>query len=214
MTAPLTLYFVRHGEVHNPDAILYGRMPDFHLSTTGQGQASAAVQYLSDKPLVAVYASPLERAQETAHIIEAAHLEFSEVFTDDRLLEVHTPYDGTSQEELEKIHFDLYTGSEPPYEQPRDIRRRVLSFIADMREKHANQAIAAVTHGDIVVAMFMYAHGADENDIGRSRDEKLRNRLLDMGLPEAYPATASLSRLTFHTDDPDEVPEYLYIKPY
>jgi len=214
MTAPLTIYFVRHGEVHNPDNILYGRLPDFHLSTVGRGQASAAAHYLLEKPLVAVYASPMERAQETARIIEAAHLDLSNVITDERLNEVYSPYDGMFHDEMEKIHHDLYTDSEAPYEQPRDIRRRVLDFIADMREKHAHQTIAAVTHGDIVVALFMYAQGADENDIGRSRAENNRNRLQEMGLPEYYPATASISCLTFHTDDPDEVPDYLYIRPY
>jgi broad specificity phosphatase PhoE len=214
MSAPLTLYFVRHGEVHNPDSILYGRKPGFKLSTTGREQAAAAGQYLADKPLVAIYASPMERAQETAEIITSARSQVLNVLTDDRLNEVHNPYDGMTHDELEKIHFDIFTGSEPPYEQPRDIRYRVRGFIAEMREKHANQAIAAVTHGDVVVAMFMYAHGADENDIGRSRDDTLRNRLMDMGLPEYYPATASLSCLTFQTDDPEEVPAYLYIKPY
>lgn len=214
MTAPLTLYFVRHGEVHNPEEILYGRLPDFHLSTIGRGQASAAARYLTDKPIVAVYTSPMQRAQETARVIESAHLEFSDVFIDERLNEVHCPYDGTKLDDLEKINFDLYTDSPPSYEQPRHIRRRVLDFIADMREQHANEAIAAVSHGDIMVSMFMVAHGADENDIGRSRHEEHRNRLLAMGLPDEYPATASLSRLTFVTDDPEEVPQYLYIKPY
>ena len=30
---------MRHGEVHNPDKILYGRLPDFHLSEKGRAQA-------------------------------------------------------------------------------------------------------------------------------------------------------------------------------
>jgi hypothetical protein len=77
-----------------------------------------------------------------------------------------------------------------------------------------NEAIAAVTHGDIVAALFMYTHGGAENDIGRSRHENNRNRLLEMGLPEYYPATASLTRLMYHTNDPDEIPEYQYVKPY
>lgn len=212
MTAPLTIYFVRHGEVHNPDGILYGQMPDFHLSATGREQASEASQYLTEKPLVAIYSSPMERAQETANILKVLHLDLDKITLDDRLIEVHTPYDGRKHEELEASNHDLYTGNEAPYEQPRDVRKRVLSFMADMREQYANRAIAAVTHGDIVVSMFMYAHGADENDIGRSKTEP--NRIQSMGLPEEYPATASISRITFKTDNPDEIPEYHYIKPY
>ena len=212
MTASLTIYFVRHGEVHNPDDILYGQMPDFHLSETGREQASEASQYLTEKPLVAIYSSPMERAQETANILKVLHLDIAEITLDERLIEVHTPYDGRKHEELEAINHDLYAGNEPPYEQPRDIRKRVLSFIADMREKHANESIAVVTHGDIVVSVFMYTHGADENDIGRDKDTP--NRIQSMGLPDEYPATASISRITYKTDDPDEVPEYHYIKPY
>jgi hypothetical protein len=54
--------------------------------------------------------------------------------------------------------------------------------------------------------------GVDENDIGRSRTQL--NRLDELGLPERYPATASISHLTFLTNDPDEVPQYAYFKPY
>jgi broad specificity phosphatase PhoE len=214
MTAPLTIYFVRHGEVHNPDGILYGRRPDFYLSENGRKQAAAASQYLSEQKLTALYASPMERAQETAGIIEAAHPDVSNIITDELLNEVLMPHEGWTHEELEKIHYDVYTDSVPPFEQPRDIRRRVLKFIELMREKHANETIAAVTHGDVVVALFIFAHGGDENDIGRSRHETGRTRLFEMGLPEYYPATASITRLTYHTDDPNEVPEYLYVKPY
>ncbi|MQA27137.1 MAG: histidine phosphatase family protein [Micromonosporaceae bacterium] len=57
---------LRHGEVHNPKAILYGRLPGFHLSDLGQAMAKAAASAVADRPIVHVVASPLERAQETA----------------------------------------------------------------------------------------------------------------------------------------------------
>ena len=34
-----TIHFVRHGEVHNPDHILYERLPGFHLSDRGRRMA-------------------------------------------------------------------------------------------------------------------------------------------------------------------------------
>lgn len=207
MSAPLTLYVVRHGEVHNPTKILYGRLPDFRLSDVGRDQARSAGNALWGKPLAAIYASPLQRAQETAEIIAQTRDQVLPVQADERLLEVHTPYDGTPHEELEKTYFDLYTGTEPPYEQPGDIRRRVLEFIAEMRVKHANQQIAAVTHGDVVVAMFLYAKQQADNTIGRGQLEAL-------GLMERYPVTASISTLTYHTADADEIPEYAYLRPY
>lgn len=207
MVAPLTLYLLRHGDVHNPDHILYGRMPNFGLSKTGRDQASAAGKALADKPMTALYASPMQRAQETATLIKDAHSAVYEVNTDERLNEVYTPFDGTPHAELEKTNFDIYSGTEPPHEQPLDVRRRVREWIAEMREKHAGQAIAAVSHGDIVVTMFLFAQRYQGTDIGRLQ-------LSGLGLPEPYPATASISVLSYHSDDPDEVPDYLYMKPY
>lgn len=212
MSAPLTLYLARHGDVHNPDGILYGRMPNFRLSELGREQAQAAGKWLAEQNPVRLYASPMQRAQETAGIIRDALATDPQITTEERINECHTPYDGTSHAELEEINFDLYTGTEPPYEQPRDLRRRLVAFVQDMRKKHAGETIAAVSHGDIVVSAFMWAKEQDENDIGRSKTEMGRYQAL--GLPEVYPATASISKLVFQTENPDEIPAYTYIRPY
>ena len=57
---------MRHGEVHNPEGILYGRLPDYHLSKAGREMAQAAADHVAslDRPVAALYSSPLERAQE------------------------------------------------------------------------------------------------------------------------------------------------------
>lgn len=215
MTAPLTLYLIRHGEVHNPEKILYGRMPNFGLSVTGREQAAAAGRALADVSLDALYASPMQRAQETAAIIRESHPQALLIQTDERLNEVYTPYDGTPFAELEPMMIDIYDGNEAPYEQPRDVRRRLLDFFAEMRATVPGGTIACVTHGDIVVSAFMYAKGQDENDIGRSRHKPGNwGRLHGLGLPEQYPVTASLSKLVFTTNAPDEVPAYTYVRPY
>ncbi|MGB7341807.1 MAG: histidine phosphatase family protein [Phototrophicaceae bacterium] len=212
MPAPLTVYIMRHGEVHNPANILYGRMPNFYLSTTGREQAIAAGKASADKPIVAVYASPMERTQETANLIIEQHPSDLSVRVDERLIEVNTPLDGTSHADLEKINFDIYDGNEPPYEQPQDIRQRLMAFLQEKRQQHANQQIIAVTHGDLVVASFMFAKQQPANDIGRTRTQA--NRIQALGLPEVYPATASISTLSYVTDDPDEIPAYHYHRPY
>jgi broad specificity phosphatase PhoE len=67
------VHLVRHGEVYNPDGILYERLPGFHLSDKGKAQATAVADALADRDIVAVIASPLERAQETAAPIAARH---------------------------------------------------------------------------------------------------------------------------------------------
>lgn len=62
------LHLVRHGEVENPDRVLYGRIPGFRLSEKGHEMALAAAKELSSKnhQIAALYASPLERAQQSA----------------------------------------------------------------------------------------------------------------------------------------------------
>jgi len=68
MPAPL-VHLVRHGEVHNPGRIRYGRLLGYHLSERGRQQAQQAAARLEAWPDPVIYASPLERAVETAEII-------------------------------------------------------------------------------------------------------------------------------------------------
>ncbi len=67
------LHLVRHGEVHNPDHIVYAAMPGFGLSDRGRAQAEAAAAHLAPRRVVRVVSSPLERAVATAQRIAAPH---------------------------------------------------------------------------------------------------------------------------------------------
>lgn len=62
------LHLVRHGEVHNPERVLYGRLPGYHLSEAGREMAQAAASYVAglDRPVTALRCSPLQRTQESA----------------------------------------------------------------------------------------------------------------------------------------------------
>ena len=92
MTTRTTVHVLRHGEVYNPSRILYGRLPDFHLSELGAQMAKAAAEALKDRDVTYVVASPLERAQETAAPIAA---EFELVTaTDTRLIESANYFEG------------------------------------------------------------------------------------------------------------------------
>jgi len=96
-----TIHLLRHGEVHNPEGVLYGRLPGYHLSERGHAMARKVADHLVGKPegvpgvrrdVVAVIASPLQRAQETAApIAEAFGLA---VGTDQRLIEAGNHFQG------------------------------------------------------------------------------------------------------------------------
>ena len=79
------IHLVRHGEVHNPDHIVYADLPGYGLSELGVLQATASGQYLARSEIAAIVASPLERAHQTALLI--AEETGSSVKTDERLTE-------------------------------------------------------------------------------------------------------------------------------
>ncbi|MDT5039879.1 MAG: hypothetical protein QOE51_864 [Actinoplanes sp.] len=87
-----TVHVIRHGEVYNPDKILYGRLPDFHLSELGRQMAKADAEGLAEHDITHLVASPLERAQETAEPL-AAQFKL-EIVTDTRLIESTNVFEG------------------------------------------------------------------------------------------------------------------------
>jgi len=93
-----TIHLMRHGEVHNPDGVLYGRLPGYRLSERGLAMAHMVADHLAGgatsarRDIVAVIASPLQRAQETAAPAAAQH--GLEIITDDRLIEADNSFEG------------------------------------------------------------------------------------------------------------------------
>jgi broad specificity phosphatase PhoE len=63
------VHLVRHGEVADPDHVVYASMPGFGLTDVGMVQAKEASRYLGRRPVVGVWSSPLERALRTAEVI-------------------------------------------------------------------------------------------------------------------------------------------------
>lgn len=85
---------MRHGEVHNPGRVLYGRLPDFRLSAAGRQMARTAAEHVHGlgRPVGGLYASPLQRTRESAE-------PFTELFgltpvIDDRVIEPTNVFEG------------------------------------------------------------------------------------------------------------------------
>lgn len=89
-----TIHLMRHGEVDNPDGVLYGRLPGYHLSDLGKQMAQISAEYLLEKGayLEAIISSPLERAVESA--TPASQLFDLPISTDKRLLESMNMFEG------------------------------------------------------------------------------------------------------------------------
>lgn len=86
------VHLVRHGEVHNPSKILYGRLEGYHLSERGRNMAHATASDLADHDVTFLGVSPMQRAQETAApFAEKLGLDIN---TDERLLEAGNMFEG------------------------------------------------------------------------------------------------------------------------
>lgn len=145
-----TIHLVRHGEVENPKGIIYGRLPGFHLSERGQRQAAAAAEHLKERDVGAVWASPLERAQETAaHIAE---LHGIEITTDDRLLESINSFEGVGKTAYALLrnprHWWHFRNPLKPSwgESFKDIQARMVSAISDAFISAGEREVVIVSH--------------------------------------------------------------------
>lgn len=145
------VHLLRHGEVHNPTGVLYGRMPGFSLSEQGRQQALTVAEALAGHHLVHVVASPLERAQETAAPIAAAHR--LDVATDERLIEAANQFEG--------LHVSVGDGAlrqprhwsklrnpvQPSWGEPYvDIAHRMLGAVYRARAKAEGYEALCVSH--------------------------------------------------------------------
>ena len=86
------VHLLRHGEVHNPEGILYGRLPGFRLSAGGEAMAERAAEWFTGRGVTHLVSSPLERARQTAvPVAEALDLP---VALDERLIEAGNAFEG------------------------------------------------------------------------------------------------------------------------
>ncbi len=91
---PTTVHVVRHGQVHNPDGILYGRQPGFGLSDLGRQMAERLGEHFAEVPLDLLRSSPLQRARETMAPIAGRHPDL-EVGIDPRVIEAANFFEGS-----------------------------------------------------------------------------------------------------------------------
>ena len=143
------VHLVRHGEVHNPDRVLYGRLPNFGLSDLGHRMAAASVTLLAGHPVTALYASPLQRAQESA--APWADGFGLDVRTEPRIIEPTNRFEGkrmNGRTLADPRHWHLLRNPRlPSWGEPfADIAARMLSAMHDARESVDAGEVVMVSH--------------------------------------------------------------------
>lgn len=145
------VHLLRHGEVHNPTGVLYGRLPGFRLSSSGAEMAGTAAEWLRGRDVTYLVASPLERAQQTAAPIAAA-LDLP-IATDQRLIEAGNDFEGSTvgvgDGALRRPAnwWRLRNPWLPSWGEPyREIAARMLAAVAGARNAARGHAAVCVSH--------------------------------------------------------------------
>jgi broad specificity phosphatase PhoE len=149
-----TIWLARHGEVHNPNNLLYGRLPRMRLSPEGLRQAQALADYLAPRPLAAIYSSPMLRARRTAEVVLAAQPELDRVRIDSDLQEVRTAWQGEPVAALERIDWDFYAHPRHADDESLDaIHERMRRWLRRMLLRHSGSEVLGVSHGDPILIL-------------------------------------------------------------
>ncbi|GAA1272145.1 histidine phosphatase family protein [Sphaerisporangium rubeum] len=148
MTVSTVVHLLRHAEVHNPEGLLYGRLPGYHLSETGRSMADVVAKALSGRDITHLSCSPLERAQETAApLADALGLT---VRTDERLTEAENIFEGlamTTMFRVAKHYRHMWNPRRPSWGEPYvEIVRRMRAAIDDVRAEARGHEAVLVSH--------------------------------------------------------------------
>jgi broad specificity phosphatase PhoE len=155
----------RHGLVENPRGVIYARLPGFPLAASGLEEAERLGNLLAGASVSAVYASPLERAVQTARALAAPHR--VEVVTDERLIEwsFWTRWAGTTWADLPTREPDVAAYERDPARVSPDdplpeVGTRVLEWAKQAAEEHEG-VVFGVSHEAPLAAAYVVGRGGD-----------------------------------------------------
>lgn len=201
-----TISLIRHGLVENPGQVYYGRLPGFSLAEEGRRQAAAAGDYLAGQPIVAICHSPMLRARQTAEIVRHHCLATAPLVECGLLNEIHSTYDGRPIAEMEQIDWNFYREVTPPFEKPEDVLNRIVRFFDWARREHPGAHVVGVSHADPIAFAILWASG-------RPLTADQRKQLMECGIPDSYPAPASVTSFTFADQAGDGLVDFCYFAP-
>jgi broad specificity phosphatase PhoE len=145
------VHLLRHGEVHNPTGVLYGRRDGYHLSDLGTKMAQRVADSVGDRDITHIVSSPLERAQETAAPLAAVR--GLTVVTDERVIESTNVFegetfgvgDGVLRKPSAWRH--LWNPFRPSWGEPyKQVAARMLAGVYDARDSAAGHEAVIVSH--------------------------------------------------------------------
>ncbi len=152
MGTQTTVHLLRHGEVHNPQGVLYGRRDGFHLSDLGHTMAQRIAETIGERDIVHMRTSPLERAQETGAPL--ASVRGLTPVVDPRVIESSNRFEGvnfsggaTTFLRRPGLLRHMYNPLKPSWGEPYDeIAGRMVAAIHDARDAARGHEAVIVSH--------------------------------------------------------------------
>lgn len=152
MTDETIVHLLRHGEVHNPAGVLYGRRDGFHLSDLGRRMADRIAEQVGGRDIVHMRTSPLERARETGEPLARAR--GLEMVTDERVIESSNRFEGLdfgsgalTLLKRPQLWRHLYNPLKPSWGEPYDdIAARMMHAVQDARAAASGHEAVIVSH--------------------------------------------------------------------
>lgn len=160
------VHLMRHGEVHNPDSILYGRLPGYNLSELGHQMAQMVADDLQVRGanITHVVASPLERAQQTAAPVAQGF--GLPVHTDERVIEAGSKLQGQPVSARPALLLKprnlrhLYNPLSPSWAEPySDQVKRMVAAITDARSIAEGGEAVIVSHQSPIWSTRLFLEG-------------------------------------------------------
>ena len=146
-----TVHLLRHGEVYNPQGVLYGRLPGYFLSDLGLKMADRAASALANRDIATVISSPMERAQQTAAPIAKTHR--VEILTNSDLIEAENIFEGKRVSvgdgvlKQPKTWRHLWNPFKPSWGEPYDtVATRMSAAIESARSQAQGREAVLVSH--------------------------------------------------------------------
>ena len=150
-TSDTVVHLLRHGEVHNPEGVLYGRRDGFHLSDLGVKMAEQVADAIKTRDITHLRCSPLERARETAAPLAAAR--GLDIVTDERVIESTNKFEGeqfgSGHNALKKPANWRYLWNpfKPSWGEPyKEVAARMMAAVHEAREAAAGHEAVIVSH--------------------------------------------------------------------
>ena len=164
-------HLLRHGE-RAEARVCAGRMPGIGLTERGRAEIAAVAERLAAESIAALYASPLQRTRKSAEIV-GARLGLAVEFRDEIIELDFGEWTGATFDTIradprwEAWRTQRSLARIPGGESMRQVQRRAVEALLEIAERHLNDTVVAVSHGDVIRAVLAFALGMPLDFYGR-----------------------------------------------